>query len=400
MPGLNATIGANSSQYDKALDAAAARALKTGRLIQIAMTGEAPNATAIRAQQIRHQQAVMEYQERLERKAAGFGAYRASLAMQEAAATAESAKNVEQMTRARAWGGASAAMFVSVGRDTAASLASGANPITVFMQQFPQVMQAFVMMGKEGFNALKESVSSGLSKLVGNMGGGVGVAAAGVGSVALYETLSEEYKMFSALSESHENATKTADMLRNAVAKMVVEFEKLADRGEGSAKRARDMRAAITGVDLGDPAQAFRAFKTVMGLAGRRAPNAADVTSATDLLRQMNAESQEDPAERFRLQAEFRRDKAIREGEAVAKKADLNPQIFRDYANAVFEREMADYQSSKNKGGGKSLSMLTDWERAGGSLGGQNLMLDVSKAQLTELREIKNYVRQGRGVTF
>jgi hypothetical protein len=38
-------------------------------------------------------------------------------------------------------------MFVSVGRDTMASLASGANPMTVFAQQMPQVLQAFTMMG-------------------------------------------------------------------------------------------------------------------------------------------------------------------------------------------------------------------------------------------------------------
>lgn len=40
-----------------------------------------------------------------------------------------------------------ATMFTSVGRDTFASLASGADPITVFLQQAPQVGQALVMMG-------------------------------------------------------------------------------------------------------------------------------------------------------------------------------------------------------------------------------------------------------------
>lgn len=52
-------------------------------------------------------------------------------------------------TMNKGWGGASSAMFVSVARDTAASLASGANPITVFMQQAPQVLQALTMIGKE-----------------------------------------------------------------------------------------------------------------------------------------------------------------------------------------------------------------------------------------------------------
>jgi hypothetical protein len=47
----------------------------------------------------------------------------------------------------KAVGGASSAMLVSVARDTAASLASGANPFTVLMQQAPQVLQAITMMG-------------------------------------------------------------------------------------------------------------------------------------------------------------------------------------------------------------------------------------------------------------
>jgi hypothetical protein len=45
--------------------------------------------------------------------------------------------------------GAAQTMFVSAARDTFASLASGQNPITVFLQQAPQVAQAFTMM-KEG----------------------------------------------------------------------------------------------------------------------------------------------------------------------------------------------------------------------------------------------------------
>lgn len=47
---------------------------------------------------------------------------------------------------AKGVGGASSAMFVSVARDSAASLASGMNPMTVFLQQAPQVLQAMTMM--------------------------------------------------------------------------------------------------------------------------------------------------------------------------------------------------------------------------------------------------------------
>lgn len=46
--------------------------------------------------------------------------------------------------------GASQTMFVSAARDAFASLASGQNPITVFLQQAPQVAQAFTMMRASG----------------------------------------------------------------------------------------------------------------------------------------------------------------------------------------------------------------------------------------------------------
>lgn len=47
-----------------------------------------------------------------------------------------------------------ATMFVSAARDTFASLASGQNPITVLLQQAPQVAQGFVMMGSAALKAV------------------------------------------------------------------------------------------------------------------------------------------------------------------------------------------------------------------------------------------------------
>lgn len=55
-------------------------------------------------------------------------------------------------------GGASSAMMISVMRDTMASLASGANPLTVFMQQAPQVAQAMTMMNKGMFDFVKTAL--------------------------------------------------------------------------------------------------------------------------------------------------------------------------------------------------------------------------------------------------
>ena len=59
--------------------------------------------------------------------------------------------------------------------------------------------------------------------------------------------------------------------------------------------------------------------------------------------------------------------------------------------------------ASRTGGGGKSVNMLTEWEKVGGSLGGQNLALDVSKAQLKELQDLNRHFRTGnggRGVTY
>jgi hypothetical protein len=59
--------------------------------------------------------------------------------------------------------------------------------------------------------------------------------------------------------------------------------------------------------------------------------------------------------------------------------------------------------ASRTGGGGKSVNMLTEWERSGGSLGGQNRALDVSKAQLKELQDLNRHFRTGnggRGVTY
>lgn len=75
--------------------------------------------------------------------------------------------------RGRAFGGASSAMFVSVARDTAASLASGANPLTVMMQQGPQVAQAMTMLPQGSWI---RKLTSGLVRPLGAAGAAGGAA--------------------------------------------------------------------------------------------------------------------------------------------------------------------------------------------------------------------------------
>ena len=64
------------------------------------------------------------------------------------------------------FGGASSAMFVSVARDSLASLASGANPMTVFLQQAPQVGQAFTMMSRSALSFFKTLLMNPLTWMI------------------------------------------------------------------------------------------------------------------------------------------------------------------------------------------------------------------------------------------
>lgn len=89
--------------------------------------------------------------------------------------------------------GASSSMFISAARDTFASLASGMNPMTVFMQQAPQVAQGFAMMSRDALKAATRF-----------LGWGAAVAAVGLGIWALvrhFKAIREELKNFTSLTD-------------------------------------------------------------------------------------------------------------------------------------------------------------------------------------------------------
>lgn len=399
--GIQTTISANASAFDREMDRVARAAIKNGRIMQAALTGTAPNATLQFASRLRHEAAVAEYQERLERKAAGYARYRLE---QYRAMTDEAKANAAiqdaGLKHARAWGGASSAMFVSVARDTAASLASGANPITVFMQQFPQVMQAFIMMGKEGFAALKESLATGLSKLVSGMGGKTGVALAAVGGVALYETLGEEYKMFQALYEAAKTEKNVMNGLRQQRADMLKFGRELAEKSAW--KKFGEFQELLTNAPS-TPEGLWSALNKARRMLPRQQTEKekADFQEVADQMRVLGIEAETDPAKKLQLRAELERDRSLRQVPEMAKKSGIPEADIRAAIERVYQANIADTSNNFRKSGARGLNMLTDWERAGGSLGANNLMLDVSKAQLNELRQINQKLTGNRrGVRF
>ena len=95
-------------------------------------------------------------------------------------------------------GGAST-MFISAARDSFASLASGQSPLTVFLQQAPQVAQAFTMMREAGFKFLKGLLLHPVTLMI-------------AGLVALGAALYFVIKHFTELSRVKENLRKLMDL--------------------------------------------------------------------------------------------------------------------------------------------------------------------------------------------
>jgi len=104
--------------------------------------------------------------------------------------------------------GASTTMFVSATRDAFASLASGANPITVFLQQAPQVAQAFTMMGQSALKAAKGILMLPVTWLI-------------AGLVAVVATLYYVGKHFADLSRGQETLRKLMDLTKTTFAEQV-----------------------------------------------------------------------------------------------------------------------------------------------------------------------------------
>lgn len=145
MPALRAIIGADARPFERELSRVEGTARTwTRRVTDNMRGGTAVGTVGVTGKTMGKNDAnayVEWWGKTLDEKRAKLGE-----APQKAAAAASSSF-WGGMRRAKGMGGASTAMFVSVARDSAASLASGANPATIAMQQGPQLIQAFTMMG-------------------------------------------------------------------------------------------------------------------------------------------------------------------------------------------------------------------------------------------------------------
>jgi hypothetical protein len=92
-------------------------------------------------------------------------------------------------------------MFISAARDAFASLASGANPMTVFLQQAPQVAQAFTMMGRSAMSAAKAVLMMPITWII-------------AGVVALGAALFFIVKHFTDLANVQKNLRSLMDVTR------------------------------------------------------------------------------------------------------------------------------------------------------------------------------------------
>lgn len=441
MPGLNATIGADGSQMEREYARMEALSARTAQRIQQniiqgnrsstignptqrksseeqylewwgrAMANKQEEA-AKRALERRNQHAreVASYEERQAEKAEGAKLYRAqqteeqidqarrnirarALRRERAASQAERMAGMDMSSvpenlrgwnpgrrgggyggpgAARAFGGASSAMFVSVARDSLASLASGASPITVFLQQAPQVGQAFTMMGSKIASLLLPTglVIAGLAGL----GYAVGKAAQGLGALGV--------------EGSGEALGRVRDEIRKTLR---ARLEALRLEREEAARVLAERRAAAAAGYLGRLDDIGRV----------RMENRVLEAKTPEEAKKIKGDYLKDQMDYARIAYENTKKDAYNRADPIAQKAaDDAALAFETARNAylTFQKTGDDNRTTgETKSGGKSINMLTDWERAGGSLGSNNLMLDVSKAQLTELKTIKEILR-GRGM--
>jgi len=141
MPGMMVTLGLNASQYERERSRVLKDSVSFERDLQRRVQGSPmkfwERAVAKGAEDQKKAAAEMAVQQQAMFAEIGKGSIPENFLTVSPAALAKAKSNMR----------VAATMFVSAIRDTFASLASGQNPITVFLQQAPQVMQGLVMMG-------------------------------------------------------------------------------------------------------------------------------------------------------------------------------------------------------------------------------------------------------------
>lgn len=280
-----------------------------------------------------------------------------------------------------AWGGAASSMFVSVGRDTAASLASGANPLTVIMQQAPQVLQALTMM---------DIKLKGLIGTLGALAAVVGTALAGLHffNKAMF-SLAGDNPTFKFLEKRLDQMRHFYKERREEAKKEMEENQKILEL---------KIKIAEAQVKSGDD------------LAKARMETRAMEAKTPEEARAIRLGYLKDQVESAKLDYDSKKHDLYNQADPKKQEAAVAAAIAFEHAKQALlqfqSQNQADVRSegksSSTSPGGHGASMLTEWEQAGGSLGAMSQILDVSRASLNELRQINRSVSRlpDRGGTF
>lgn len=285
------------------------------------------------------------------------------------------------MKRARGVGGASSAMFVSVARDTAASLASGANPATVFMQQAPQVLQAMTMMGV--------SLKSVFLSLLGPIGL-IGAATVGVG-LGINKMVDSIYN-----GDVQKMGAQILERQRQNLRRRVEERKRETAEMERQAELARQINEATMKSFSRSASSASR-----MRIAEAKTPGEAMKIEEADL---RGAVLTTGMLAKDLAQFRYGKDK-IKAQEALDAESDW----FDARTNlANFLKSGSPLDTSKpeeNQSSSSSQLGITDNQRVGAYIGGpQFTMIDLQRKHLTVAQQhlalVKGLKNVGRGVHF
>lgn len=329
------------------------------------------------------------------------------------------------MLRRGAYGGAASAMFVSVARDTAASLASGANPLTVFMQQAPQVLQAMTMIGLKIGQLLPVIASVGAALLAAFAAHYISKGIAGIiygldKIAARGERLENTRQMFRRLVKEMQEAKKAAVELAAALASArgdnvnAREAERAAKLDEYKTKlEAEDLEARRQGGSgRGQSVIDDMVRQKALEFAKQDLDDAQHVgpSSKTAELRAQLAENEAIPF-LTRTDADRERGIALKEQLGLSEATDTanrSAQItnaenkVRSIENEIAKAKLGEpgktTDGSADQRAGNKLSFASnDWLRAGGSMGGPAYeALTISKSQLVELKAIRAELKQRR----
>ena len=244
------------------------------------------------------------------------------------------------------YGGATSAMLVSVARDTAASLASGANPVTVAMQQTPQLLQALTMSTKEGLRAMRDAFTSGIRSLVSKMGGAPGVALAAGGAVAAGATISAAVDAVRAMNEERETEANLAATWSRISGRLREMATKLYNAGNLSEKALLNI-IAISGDGTLSPSEMIAKVRKNMPVAPANLEHIQESTRlGSDIMRKMFIDAIADPVARAIKQAELDRDIASRDAEQFEKQYNIPAEEYTRLVDRLFDFRVSEARAS------------------------------------------------------